>query len=87
MDAWQCGAVEALGASALKDDPKLGLKGFVQDSGEGRWMLLEALDKNVPVPTLSTALFTRFRSRHEESFSEKMLASLRNAFGGHSIRK
>jgi len=77
-----------LTAGALKDDPKLeGIKGYVQDSGEGRWMLMEALDKDVPVPTLSTALFTRFRSRQEESFSEKMLAALRNAFGGHSVRR
>jgi len=77
-----------LGASALKEDPRLeSLQGYVQDSGEGRWMLMDALDKDVPVPTLSTALFTRFRSRQEESFSEKMLAALRNAFGGHSVRK
>jgi len=92
-DLWMHGSVVRswlleLGASALKDDPKLkGLKGYVQDSGEGRWMLMEALDKDVPVPTLSTALFTRFRSRQEESFSEKMLAALRNAFGGHSVKR
>lgn len=92
-DLWMHGSVVRswlleLGAGALKDDPKLeGLKGYVQDSGEGRWMLMEALDKDVPVPTLSTALFTRFRSRQEESFAEKMLAALRNAFGGHSVRK
>ena len=72
MDAWQWSAVVALGASALKDDPKLErLKGFVQDSGEGRWMLVEALDKDVPIPTLSTALFTRFRSQQEESALRK----------------
>ncbi len=92
-DLWMHGSVVRswlleLGASALKNDPKLeGLKGYVQDSGEGRWMLMDALDKDVPVPTLSTALFTRFRSRQEESFSEKMLAALRNAFGGHSVRR
>jgi 6-phosphogluconate dehydrogenase len=92
-DLWMHGSVVRswlleLGATALKDDPKLeGFKGYVQDSGEGRWMLLEALDKDVPVPTLSTALFTRFRSRQEESFAEKMLAALRNAFGGHNVRK
>ncbi|MEX0830586.1 MAG: decarboxylating 6-phosphogluconate dehydrogenase [Nitrospirales bacterium] len=77
-----------LAAGALKEDPKLkGLKGYVQDSGEGRWMLMDALDKDVPVPTLSTALFTRFRSRQDESFAEKMLAALRNAFGGHSVKR
>ena len=92
-DLWLHGSVVRswlleLAAGALKDDPKLtGLKGYVQDSGEGRWMLMDALDKDVPVPTLSTALFTRFRSRQEESFSEKMLAALRNAFGGHSVKR
>ncbi len=92
-DLWMHGSVVRswlleLAVGALKDDPKLEkLKGFVQDSGEGRWMLMDALDKDVPVPTLSTALFTRFRSRQEESFSEKMLAALRNAFGGHSVRR
>jgi 6-phosphogluconate dehydrogenase len=92
-DLWMHGSVVRswlleLAADALKDDPKLeGLKGYVQDSGEGRWMLMDALDKDVPVPTLSTALFTRFRSRQEESFSEKMLAALRNAFGGHSVKR
>jgi 6-phosphogluconate dehydrogenase len=77
-----------LGATALKDDPTLaGLQGYVQDSGEGRWMLMEAMDKDVPVPTLTAALFTRFRSRQEESFSEKMLAALRRAFGGHKVKR
>ncbi|MYC26570.1 MAG: decarboxylating 6-phosphogluconate dehydrogenase [Nitrospira sp. SB0662_bin_26] len=91
-DLWMHGSVVRswlleLGAAALKDDPALaGLKGYVQDSGEGRWMLMEAMDKDVPVPTLSAALFTRFRSRQEESFSEKMLAALRNAFGGHKVK-
>jgi len=61
-----------LAAGALKDNPKLGeVKGYVQDLGEGRWMLMDALDKDVPVPTLATALFTRFRSRQEQAFSEK----------------
>lgn len=92
-DLWMHGSVVRswlleLAAGALKDDPMLSkLKGYVQDSGEGRWMLQEALDRDVPVPTLSTALFTRFRSRQEESFSEKMLAALRNAFGGHSVKR
>ena len=50
-------------------------------------MIQDAIDKDVPVPTLTAALFTRFRSRQEESFAEKMLAALRNAFGGHSVRR
>lgn len=92
-DLWMQGSVIRswlleLAVGELKEDPKLDkLKGYVQDSGEGRWMLMEALDKDVPVPTLSSALFTRFRSRQDESFSEKMLAALRNAFGGHSVKR
>lgn len=77
-----------LAADALKSDPRLeGLKGYVQDSGEGRWMIADAIEKDVPVPTLTTALFTRFRSRQSESFAEKMLAALRNAFGGHAVKR
>jgi 6-phosphogluconate dehydrogenase len=92
-DLWMQGSVVRswlleLTAVALKEDPKLeGLKGYVQDSGEGRWTILEALDKAVPVPTLTAALFTRFRSRQEESFAEKMLAAMRKAFGGHAVKK
>jgi len=92
-DLWMHGSVVRswlleLAAGALSQDPRLeNLKGYVQDSGEGRWMIADAIDKDVPVPTLTTALFTRFRSRQEESFAEKMLAALRNAFGGHSVRK
>lgn len=77
-----------LAAGALKDDPRLErLKGYVQDSGEGRWTLVDAMEKDVPVPALANALFTRFRSRQSESFAEKMLAALRNAFGGHAVKR
>ncbi len=92
-DLWMHGSVVRswlleLGASALAKDPKLeGLKGWVADSGEGRWMILDAIEKDVAVPTLTAALFTRFRSRQQETFAEKMLAALRNAFGGHAVRK
>ena len=92
-DLWMHGSVVRswlleLTAGALKDDPKLeGIKGYVQDSGEGRWTILDAIDKDVPVPTLTAALFTRFRSRQDESFAEKLLAAMRNAFGGHAVRK
>ena len=92
-DLWMHGSVVRswlleLTAGALKQDPKLeGLKGYVQDSGEGRWAVLDALDKNVPVPTLTAALFTRFRSRQQESFAEKLLAAMRQAFGGHAVRR
>lgn len=92
-DLWLQGSVVRswlleLAAGALKEDPRLErLKGFVQDSGEGRWMIADAIDKDVPVPTLTAALFTRFRSRQAESFAEKMLAALRNAFGGHAVKR
>jgi len=92
-DLWMHGSVVRswlleLAADALKDDQKLEkLKGYVQDSGEGRWMIADAIENDVPVPTLTAALFTRFRSRQEESFAEKMLAALRNAFGGHAVRR
>jgi 6-phosphogluconate dehydrogenase len=92
-DLWMHGSVVRswlleLAADSLSHDPKLErIKGYVQDSGEGRWMIADAIDKNVPVPTLTTALFTRFRSRQEESFAEKLLAALRNAFGGHAVRR
>jgi len=92
-DLWLQGSVVRswlleLAASALKEDPRLEqLKGYVQDSGEGRWMVADAIDKDVPVPNLTAALFTRFRSRQTESFAEKMLAALRNAFGGHAVKR
>lgn len=91
-DLWMHGSVVRswlleLTAGALQQDPKLeNIKGYVQDSGEGRWTILDAIDKDVPVPTLTAALFTRFRSRQDESYAEKMLAAMRNAFGGHAVR-
>src|SRR5438552_19204565 len=92
-DLWMHGSVVRswlleLTAGALKQDPKLdGLTGYVQDSGEGRWTILDAIEKDVPVPTLTAALFTRFRSRQRESFAEKMLAPTRSGVGGHSVRQ
>jgi 6-phosphogluconate dehydrogenase len=91
-EVWMHGSVVRswlleLAAAALAQDPRLEkLKGYVEDSGEGRWMIQDAVDKDVPVPTLAAALFTRFRSRQQESFAEKLLAALRNAFGGHTVR-
>jgi 6-phosphogluconate dehydrogenase len=73
---------------ALEEDPKLaGVKGFVQDSGEGRWTLHEAIERAVPMPALAAALFARFHSRQPESFSAKVVAALRNQFGGHAVKK
>ena len=77
-----------LAAMALKEDPKLeAVKGYVEDSGEGRWTVLDAIEKDVPAALITQSLYVRFRSRQEESFAEKMLAALRNAFGGHAVRR
>ena len=76
-----------LTARALAEDAELaGLKGYVEDSGEGRWTLHEAIDRGVPVPVMTAALFTRFRSREDNPFSERLLAALRNQFGGHAVK-
>ena len=63
------------------------IAGFVPDSGEGRWTLQESVDRDVPAPVLYAALSTRFRSRQAESFQAKVLAALRNQFGGHAVKK
>ncbi len=77
-----------LAARALAEDGDLaGLEGYVEDSGEGRWTLHEAIDRGVPLPVTSAALFTRFRSRADNPFSERLLAALRNQFGGHAVKK
>ena len=77
-----------LAEMALEQDPKLAaIKGYVEDSGEGRWTVQDAIDKDVPAPAITLALFTRFRSRAENSFADRMLAALRNAFGGHAVRR
>ena len=73
---------------ALSEDTELAaLKGYVEDSGEGRWTLSEGIARGVPLPVLTAALFTRFRSREDNPFSERMLAALRNQFGGHAVKK
>src|SRR5256714_10606262 len=61
-----------------------GIRGYVEDSGEGRWTIAEAIAEDVPVPVITAALFARFASRQDESFAAKVNASLRNQFGGHS---
>jgi 6-phosphogluconate dehydrogenase len=77
-----------LAARALKEDPGLTmLTGYVEDSGEGRWTLLEGIERNVPMPALTASIFTRFRSRQSNTFAERMLAALRNQFGGHAVKK
>jgi 6-phosphogluconate dehydrogenase len=74
--------------AALKDDGDLkGIKGWVEDSGEGRWTVQASIDQNVPAPIITLSLLTRFRSRQEESFGAKILSALRNQFGGHAVKK
>ena len=73
---------------AFEQDPKLAdIRGYVEDSGEGRWTLHEAIERSVPMPSLADALFARFSSRQKESYSAKVIAALRNQFGGHAVRK
>ena len=72
---------------ALEKDPDLAsIRGYVDDSGEGRWTLQAAIDQDVPAPIIAAALFSRFASRQDESFSAKVIAVLRNEFGGHAAR-
>jgi 6-phosphogluconate dehydrogenase len=71
---------------ALDDDPELAeLSGFVEDSGEGRWTVQEAINHSVPLPVISTALFARFASRQDDSPAMKAIAALRQQFGGHAV--
>jgi 6-phosphogluconate dehydrogenase len=73
---------------ALKDDKDLKeIKDYVEDSGEGRWTVLDGIEKSIPLPVITESLFMRFRSRQEESYGAKILAALRNEFGGHNIHK
>ena len=77
-----------LAESALKKDKNLSrLKGYVEDSGEGRWTVQQAVDLAVASPVIACSLFQRFRSRKTDSFSDRMLAALRNEFGGHAVVK
>jgi 6-phosphogluconate dehydrogenase len=77
-----------LTADVLAADPKLAeVRAWVEDSGEGRWTVEDALDKAVPAPAITAALFARFRSRRPDSFADRLLAALRRAFGGHAVRR
>jgi 6-phosphogluconate dehydrogenase len=74
--------------SAFAKDPRLAsIKGYVEDSGEGRWTVEEAIDRSVPAPVLTLSLFARFASRQDDSFAAKVTAALRNEFGGHAVKK
>jgi 6-phosphogluconate dehydrogenase len=70
-----------------KDTELSALKGYVEDSGEGRWTVQEAIDLDVPAPVITLSLLARFRSRQSDSFGAKVIAALRNEFGGHAVKK
>ena len=77
-----------LAENAFQKDPQLSsIKGYVEDSGEGRWAVLEAVEREIPASVLTLSLFARYASRQEDSFSAKVIAALRNEFGGHAVRK
>ena len=92
-DLWNQGSVVRswlleLAADALARDPGLErITGYVEDTGEGRWTVEQAIQHSVPMPAISAALFMRFRSRQPDTFSGKVLAALRNEFGGHAVQE
>jgi 6-phosphogluconate dehydrogenase len=76
-----------LAEMAFREDPKLtDIRGYVDDSGEGRWTVQAAIDECVPAPVITMSLISRFVSRQDESFSAKVIAALRNEFGGHALK-
>lgn len=80
--------INELAERAFEKDSDLdALKGFVADSGEGRWTVQEAIDLDVPAPVITLSLLMRLRSRQDDSFSAKVIAALRNEFGGHAVQK
>jgi 6-phosphogluconate dehydrogenase len=89
---WQHGSVVRswlldLLVLALEEDPNLEkIRGYVEDSGEGRWTVMNAIDESVPAPAITLSLFARFASRQDESFAAKVNAALRNQFGGHAVK-
>jgi len=91
-ELWRYGSVVRswlldLTAAALAEDPELSdLRGWVADSGEGRWTVFEAIDQDVPAPVITLALQMRFVSRQDESYAAKLLAAMRNQFGGHAVK-
>jgi len=91
-EIWRSGSVIRsllldLVAESLAEDPELeGIEGWVADSGEGRWTVFEAIDEDVPAPVITLALMMRFASRQDESYAAKLLAAMRNKFGGHPVK-
>lgn len=77
-----------LAENAFRKEPHLSrIKGYVEDSGEGRWTVCEAIEKDIPAPGITLSLLARFRSRQQESFSAKVISALRNEFGGHAVKR
>ena len=91
-EAWRTGSVIRswlldLTARGLTQDPELStIKGYVEDTGEGRWTVEAAIEESVPAPVITTSLFARFRSRMEDTYADKLLAMMRNQFGGHAVQ-
>ena len=91
-DLWMHGSVvrswllELLEPALAGDQNLSRIKGWVADSGEGRWTIQEAIDKDVPAPIIALSLLMRFRSRQDDSYGAKVLAALRNEFGGHAVK-
>jgi 6-phosphogluconate dehydrogenase len=89
---WRYGSVVRswlldLAVRAFEEDPDLkNIRGWVEDTGEGRWTVQAAIDENVPAPAITMALMARFYSRQDESYSAKVIAALRNQFGGHAVK-
>ena len=92
-EVWQHGSVvrswlNELAATAFSRDASLSdLKGWIADSGEGRWTVQEAIDTDTPAPVITLSLLMRFRSRQADTFGGKVIAALRNEFGGHAVKK
>lgn len=92
-EIWRYGSVVRswlldLTASALEEDQELSdIKAWVQDSGEGRWTVFEAIDLDVPAPVITASLQRRLRSRQEQPYADKLLSAMRNQFGGHAVKK
>jgi 6-phosphogluconate dehydrogenase len=92
-ESWRHGSVVRswlldLSANVLAGDQDLsGVEPFVADSGEGRWTALEGIEQGIPTPVMSLALMSRFSSQGKQDFSSKLLAMMRNQFGGHAVRK
>ena len=90
--AWRYGSVvrswllDLLVLAFQSDENLQKVRGYVEDSGEGRWTIQEAIDHNVPAPVITASLFERFHSRQPENFAAKVIASLRNEFGGHAVK-